>query len=63
MRSQSYRAFGCAQSDFILCLRSTYLLTIYRCSERKKLVLIEETHSIAAEFLRVNTYIPATRYI
>ena len=63
MRSQSYRAFSCAQSDFILCLRSTYLLTKYRCSERKELSLVEEIHCIAIYLLRVNANIPATRYI
>lgn len=61
MRSQSYRAFGCAQSDFILCLRSTYLLTIYRCSEREKLALVEEIHGIAAKILRVDADVPTAR--
>lgn len=54
MRNQSYRAFVCAQSDFILRLCSTYLLTKYRCSERKELPLVEEIHCIAAKILRVD---------
>lgn len=61
MRNQSYRAFVYAQSDFILCLCSTYLLTKYRCSERKELTLIEEIHCITAKILRVNADVPTAR--
>lgn len=61
MRNQSYRAFVCAQSDFVLRLRSTYLLTKYRCSERKELSLVEEIHCIAAKILRVYADVSTAR--